>query len=580
MSLLALRAVLLAILAFVGNGVRDVDKAADNIEDSGGVEVENLVNEGAREHLLKVASGSNIEEFLAAVAANAEGAAGSLMEQGEQGIVRMAWPTAWQGKLSVNAKEVGRGSFGAVYVAELRCDQTAVAAKAMKAARNKVEGEADLLKAFSSSPFFIAYYAHDEFRPSSGSPTFYILMEPANGGSFGNALEKAPSWEQLQVLFVDIVEGVYQMHQKHIVHRDLKPANVLVSELCSNQFLPCRAKIADLGESCYNGDAARRPGAVAACSGITGTPYYLAPESWRGAGASSANDVWAMGLMLYQILFGSLPVAFEAARDQVALKIQILAFDISTDRKFKSAWPAAKAPFKPLLLEMLRQDTRSRIKSSDLLEALNKIVDRPAPRAPSRLPSCWDTPVAPDEVKPSVPLPLPFAPQPRAGGANPGAAKKPEVVPHKPEAVPHMPQAVPGPKKDPLVAQAQAAAVQPARKQDARVREENRRLKSYRPDVSDEVTFFTITSFTTPKADLLLSDSGTLINAKGVVQQAITGATNKKYLKGVPLKPGDQVLKVNDIPWPKLMALESMSTRNHMKDGSLGTLTFDYKKSR
>ena len=100
-------------------------------------------------------------------------------------------------------------------------------------------------------------------------------------------------------LLLAVAEGVAEAHRHGIVHRDLKPANVLVTPERQVKLLDFGiAKLSDESE-------AEMPGAVPM------TPAYAAPEQIRGQELTPATDVYALGVMLFQLLTGRLPHARE-----------------------------------------------------------------------------------------------------------------------------------------------------------------------------------------------------------------------------------------------------------------------------
>merc|ERR1719272_359604 len=101
-----------------------------------------------------------------------------------------------------------------------------------------------------------------------------------------------------------MLQGVEKMHSVGVVHRDLKPANIMLSQ--GYETNKCKAFIADLGESCTVIGSVE---GVAVCpkKSVVGTVGYIAPETSNYGRAGLKNDVWASGLILYELFFGALP---------------------------------------------------------------------------------------------------------------------------------------------------------------------------------------------------------------------------------------------------------------------------------
>src|SRR6185436_1662549 len=122
---------------------------------------------------------------------------------------------------------------------------------------------------------------------------FFIVMEYIKGESLEAVLDRDKSLEIPRALnyAVQILRGGDHAHQAQILHRDLRPANVLVSESGV-------VKVADFGTS--------RLLEKSHATTVIGSPPYMAPEQFQGR-AVLASDIYSVGVMLYQMLTGSLP---------------------------------------------------------------------------------------------------------------------------------------------------------------------------------------------------------------------------------------------------------------------------------
>lgn len=115
-------------------------------------------------------------------------------------------------------------------------------------------------------------------------------------------------------VFIHICLGIFYLHSHNIIHRDLKSLNIFLTKDNS-------AKIGDLG-------AARRLDAdgnileeVADTPHKVGTPFYLAPELWKDSPCSKKSDIWALGVILYEMCALQLPFQ---ANDEDSLQEKIL----------------------------------------------------------------------------------------------------------------------------------------------------------------------------------------------------------------------------------------------------------------
>lgn len=118
---------------------------------------------------------------------------------------------------------------------------------------------------------------------------FFITMEFVDGEDLASLLRRVgrlPS-EKALMLTREICAGLAAAHDRGVIHRDLKPANVMVDGRG-------RARVTDFGLALADGTTAD----------TAGTPAYMAPEQLAGEGASTKSDIYALGLVLYEIFTG------------------------------------------------------------------------------------------------------------------------------------------------------------------------------------------------------------------------------------------------------------------------------------
>ena len=125
--------------------------------------------------------------------------------------------------------------------------------------------------------------------------TAYLLLELAEESLeavMADPGRRAQAWDLLR----QALQGLAALHAAGVVHRDLKPANLLV--------VRGEARIGDLGLA-----RSLELGTLTAAGLVLGTPAYMAPEQARGERAAAASDVFAMGVMFYELVEGRLPYA-------------------------------------------------------------------------------------------------------------------------------------------------------------------------------------------------------------------------------------------------------------------------------
>jgi serine/threonine-protein kinase len=122
---------------------------------------------------------------------------------------------------------------------------------------------------------------------------FFIVMEYVKGESLEAVLDREKSLDVPRALnyAVQVLKGVEHAHQAQILHRDLRPANVLISESGA-------VKVADFGTS--------RLLEKSHATTVIGSPPYMAPEQFKGR-AVLASDIYSVGVLLYQMMTGTLP---------------------------------------------------------------------------------------------------------------------------------------------------------------------------------------------------------------------------------------------------------------------------------
>ncbi len=122
-----------------------------------------------------------------------------------------------------------------------------------------------------------------------------IASEYVAGGSLHEWMQaqggKAPSLEEIVTLTNGILSGLDYLHRVGLTHRDLKPENVLLQD-----GIP---RLTDFG-------LARVLKSGVRTANISGTPRYMAPETFSGS-YSIASDLWAVGVLLYELLSGGVP---------------------------------------------------------------------------------------------------------------------------------------------------------------------------------------------------------------------------------------------------------------------------------
>ncbi|KAM3910094.1 protein kinase C theta type-like [Leptodactylus fuscus] len=192
-------------------------------------------------------------------------------------------------------KELGRGSFGKVFLASVPGRQTFMAIKTIEKGEDDMETilrEQQILAAARECPFICHLYAahHSEQRA-------YIITEYLSGGSLADLIKMCGSLNIGNVRFytAEIICGLQFLHGHGIVHRDIKPANIMLDA-------EGHTRIIDLGLA--------RDGITATTKicGVTGTFNYMAPEVHFKQGYGIAVDWWSLGIVVSQMSTGRHPL--------------------------------------------------------------------------------------------------------------------------------------------------------------------------------------------------------------------------------------------------------------------------------
>jgi len=310
---------------------------------------------------------------------------------GGEGVEWFQWPRQWKGKLSTEAVVIGQGGHGKVYMVTVECDQSRVAVKHVRAEREEVDREVALMKLFGSHPNFLKYFGQGSDISTGGyrEPLqgYYIMMELATGGTLRDVIDgRSPATlRQKYELFRGALAAVEQMHGMNLVHRDVKPENILVSGGRGGGGLRV-AKLGDLGSACQMPDTPPLEGMLT-CSGRVGTPYYVAPQGFLSYTIDPKNDVWALGMLLYELTFSCKPAALASAGNHQELKDAIMSFDIHSDSLFKQLGDGFLV--KGLLEGMLTHDMHDRLSSAAALEMASALAMEPVSMPVPSLPECF-----------------------------------------------------------------------------------------------------------------------------------------------------------------------------------------------
>ncbi len=254
---------------------------------------------------------------------------------------------------------IGRGAMGEVYSArDTRLDRE-VAVKVLPAGFST---DPDRVARFRREAKVLASLNHTNIAAIHGleeeQGKIFLAMELALGETLAARIDRgAMPADEAIVIAVQIAAGLEEAHNKGIVHRDLKPANV---KLCPEgqikilDFGLARAYEAEAEASTDPGTSPTLTAAMTQAGVILGTAAYMSPEQARGLEVDARTDIWAFGVILWELLTGRRLFAGETVTDTLAMVLR-------TDPD-SSALPTDLPPsLSRLLQRCLQRDKRQRM---------------------------------------------------------------------------------------------------------------------------------------------------------------------------------------------------------------------------
>jgi serine/threonine protein kinase len=202
-------------------------------------------------------------------------------------------------------RRIDMGGMGEVYLARQR---TAFGREvAVKIIRSDLMHDITVRKRFLREAEVNAYLKHDhilslvEFGEEKGR--LFLVTPYIKGGTLSKRLKNGSlTLSETHELFTALVEAVAYLHKRGVIHRDLKPSNILLDQEEGSERIYVR--LIDFGIASLQGLTASAP--LTTAGHEMGTAAYMAPERLSGIAAPS-NDIYSLGIILYQMLTGKLP---------------------------------------------------------------------------------------------------------------------------------------------------------------------------------------------------------------------------------------------------------------------------------
>ncbi len=205
-------------------------------------------------------------------------------------------------------RRIDVGGMGEVYLARQR--SAFGRAVAIKIIRSDLVHDMTARARFLREAEVSAHLKHEHILPlfefGEDQGRLFLVTPYIEGGTLAHYFQSGPlALREVYLLFVPLVQAVAYIHRRGVIHRDLKPTNILLDEQDGQLYV----RLIDFGIASVQGNTASPP--LTTAGNELGTIAYMAPERLSGVAAPS-NDIFSLGVILYQMLTGSLPVGQEA----------------------------------------------------------------------------------------------------------------------------------------------------------------------------------------------------------------------------------------------------------------------------
>ena len=293
---------------------------------------------------------------------------------------------------------IGAGGMGEVYRARDASLNRDVAIKVLPAALGgdperlgRFKREAQLLASLNH-PNIAHVYGFEGATLPDGSTAHFLAMELVEGEDLSERLKRgAIPIDEAIAIARQIAEGLEEAHERGIIHRDLKPANVKVTadgKVKVLDFGLAKALEGDPAMSGANSQLSHSPTMsrhMTEAGMIMGTAAYMSPEQARGKPVDKRADIWAFGVVLFEMLSGTRLFAGETVSDTLAAVLK-------TDPDWKHLPGDTPARVTTLLHRCLQRDPRQRLRDIGdarltLSEPGDALEDQAAQRAPATAPA-------------------------------------------------------------------------------------------------------------------------------------------------------------------------------------------------
>ena len=213
-------------------------------------------------------------------------------------------------------KSIGEGGMANVYLAHDTILDRDVAVKVL---RGDLENDEKFIRRFNREAKSVSDLSHpnivEVYDVGEEDGQHYIVMEYIDGKTLKQLIQKRGALTVPEVIDImsQITDGLAQAHDSYIIHRDIKPQNIMILD---NGII----KITDFGIA-----MSMNATQLTQTNSVMGSVHYLPPEQASGNGATTKSDIYSAGILMYELLTGSVPFkgdnAVEIALKQLKEKI-------------------------------------------------------------------------------------------------------------------------------------------------------------------------------------------------------------------------------------------------------------------
>lgn len=251
-------------------------------------------------------------------------------------------------------KLIGGGGMSNVYLAH---DMILNRDVAIKILRYDFTNEEELHRRFQREALSATSLTHPNivsiYDVGEDGDMHYIVMEYIKGKTLKQYIQEFSPLAPARAVHImkQLTSAMAHAHEHGIIHRDIKPQNILMDEQGN-------VKITDFGIA-----TTLSATSYTQTNSVIGTVHYLSPEQARGGSASKKSDIYALGIVLYELLTGQLPFSGESA---VSIALKHLQAETPSVREFDASIPQA---VENIILKATAKDANHRYDSMEEMEA-------------------------------------------------------------------------------------------------------------------------------------------------------------------------------------------------------------------